>query len=193
MEASVLWYNTPAMKMLSKSTLLPLCFGACLQVGGVAIYPYEMNPRRHPDDSRRQVKPPDSSVFSGRVEFLSLRHVKDGSYKQDLDRYTIEHRLGNVVCPHIKMLSNRQFREQVDEIGRRGLFLFDMWGYIPGQGMYPGDEWQETVVDRKQLAYMRETLGTRWLGMNNGEQDIRYCGMSPKTHDRFGHYLHFQR
>ena len=56
----------------------------------------------------------------------------------------------------------------VDSISRRGLFLFDVWGYVPGSG--PGDYWKQYTPSREALDLLENKLGDHWLGMDVGEQ-----------------------
>ena len=85
----------------------------------------------------------------------------------------------------------------VDEIKRRKLFLFDIWGYVPGSG--PGDYWQQFEPPEGVFKMLESRLGERWLGMDVGEQDGRYIGghapqMIPTSAGHFQQYLpgHFQ-
>jgi hypothetical protein len=56
------------------------------------VYSHRMNPREHPDDSRRYVWPPDRAIFGGRVHFTALRDSlqKDGElvgFREEIDKY----------------------------------------------------------------------------------------------------------
>ena len=48
-----------------------------------------MDPRQHPDDHRRSVKPPDAAIFGNQIQFTALRDL-EGDYKKSLDTYTIK-------------------------------------------------------------------------------------------------------
>jgi len=83
-----------------------------------------------------------------------------------------------------------------EEIKRRDLYLFDIWGYVPGSG--PGGYWQQFTPPAEALKMLETTLGERWLGTDIGEQDGRYIGgyanqMTPASGRRFEQYLNFQR
>ena len=41
----------------------------------IRIYNHAMNPRQHPDDLRRYVKPPDTNVFGNQIQFMALRDL----------------------------------------------------------------------------------------------------------------------
>ena len=104
----------------------------------VKIYPYLMDPRQHPDEARRWVKPPDRQTFEGRTQFITLRSL-DGDYKKLLDLYTQKSNLGKVIWPSYPVLFRPDLEEVTNEIKQRGLYLFDIWGYVPGSG--PGGYW----------------------------------------------------
>lgn len=171
-----------------------LCAGLA-SAGPVMTYSHAMDPRRHPDDARRLVKPPDARTLGGKMQFMALRSMNAKTYKEDLDRYVVQDRLGDIVWAHYGMLFNKNAREQAEELKRRNLYLFDLWGFVPGSG--PGT-WTQFKRPDGVTEMFEEVLGDRWLGMDNGEQDGRYVGgyasqMSPFGADRFQQYLNFQR
>lgn len=161
----------------------------------VMTYSHLMDARQHPDDHRRLVKPPNRETFGGRMQFMALRTMSEKNYKADLDRYVVRDRLGDIIWAHYGMLYNKNVREQAEELKRRNLYLFDLWGFVPGSG--PGT-WTQFKRPDGVTEMFEEVLGDRWLGMDNGEQDGRYVGgyanqMSPFGADRFQQYLNFQR
>ena len=160
----------------------------------IRIYSCPMNPRQHPDDLRRYVKPPDTSVFENKIQFMALRGL-EGDYKKSLDIYTIKYDLGNIIWPSYPLIYQENLSEVVLELKKRNLYLFDLWGYVPGSG--PGGYWQQFKVPQKALNLFTKELGTHWLGMDNGEQDGRYVGgfasqMMPQSNNRAEQYLNFQ-
>ncbi len=160
----------------------------------IRVFHYSMNPRQYPDDNRRWIKPPDTGTFSNRIQFMALRSL-DGDYKHLLDLYTIKYDLGNVIWPSYSLIYRSDLSEVVQEIKKRNLYLFDLWGYVPGSG--PGGYWQQFVVPQHALNLFEKELGKRWLGMDNGEQDGRYIGgfasqMNPTGDSREQQYLNFQ-
>ena len=163
------------------------------------VYAHVMDPRLHPDETRRAVRPPSRADFGNKLQFTSLRRLANAdSWRQDLARYVDEAKLGNVIWPNVSMVENepRRLAEQVAELKRRNLWLFDLWGFVPGSG--PGGPWRQfTLKPEVRDLFVRE-LGDRWLGMDVGEQDGRYLGafaesQVPSPADRFAAYLHFQR
>ena len=165
------------------------------------IYGHQLEPREHPDYSRRPVKPPDWDTFGNRTRFTSLRGfaVQDDrivNITQELDQYTRTYQLGDVIWPSYPILFAKNLGDLAEEIKRRNLFLFDIWGYVPGSG--PGGYWQQYKPPEGVFDLLEEILGERWLGMDVGEQDGRYIGgyasqMEPSSSDRFHQYLNFQK
>ncbi len=160
----------------------------------IRVYSHPVEPRKHPDDARRLVKPPSAETFGNRMQFMALRSMGD-NYRTDLDHYTKQDRLGDVIWAHYGMIFRKDVREQVAELKRRNLFLFDLWGFVPGSG--PGD-WSQFKRPDGVTEMFEKELGDHWLGMDNGEQDGRYVGGYANQFEPFGavriqQYLNFQR
>ena len=149
--------------------------------GKIRLYNHVMNPRQHPDDRRRPVHPPDAALLGDREQFISLRWFDD-NYKSTIDKYTIEYNLGNILWPVYSFLYRDDFKDIVAEIKRRNLFLFDIWGYVPGSG--PGTAgqknelgsvytdpyfWQQFIVPPSTFSYLEKELGPRWLARTMGQ------------------------
>ena len=165
-----------------------------LHTDSIRVYSYAMDPCVHPDYNRFFVKPPDADVFENRIQFMALRSL-DGDYIKKINKYTRQYELGNILWPSYTMLYRPDLANVVKEIKDRGLYLFDLWGYVPGSG--PGGYWQQFKVPRQALNLFQQQLGNRWLGMDNGEQDGRYIGgyanqMYPVGSGREMQYLNFQ-
>lgn len=147
------------------------------------------------------MKPPTWETFKNRTQFTTLRgfDVQDDrivSYAEELEKYTRTFELGDVIWPSYPILFAKNLGDLADEIRRRDLYLFDVWGYVPGSG--PGGYWQQFKVPAEALAKLETRLGERWLGTDNGEQDGRYIGgyadqMTPTSADRVEQYFNFQR
>ena len=160
------------------------------------LYPYRMNPREHPDEMRRYVKSPDMSLFDNKTQFISLRDLSGEDYKKRIDQWVDKDKLGNILWVSYPLIYQDNLKEVVAEIKRRNLYLFDLWGYVPGSG--PGGYWQQFIIPDGVLDLFKAELGDRWLGMDNGEQDGRYVGgfapqMFPLGADRKQQYFNFQR
>ncbi len=169
-------------------------FAGHSQDGRLRIYSYPMNPRQHPDDPCRGVKPPDNTTFVNQIQFMSLCSL-DGDYKKSIDLYSVKYGLGNIIWPSYPILFRKDLPEVVAELKKRDLYLFDIWGFVPGSG--PGGYWQQFEVPDHILELFENELGDHWLGMDNGEQDGRYVGgfadqMYPAGGNRQEQYLNFQ-
>ena len=165
------------------------------------VYSHLLEPREHPDYDRRVVKPPTWETFKNRTQFTCLRGFgQEGDrlvgFAQEIEKFTRTHELGNVIWPSYSTLFATNLCDLADEIKRRDLYLFDIWGYVPGSG--PGGYWQQFTPPAGALTMLESKLGDRWLGTDIGEQDGRYIGgyasqMTPASASRFEQYLNFQR
>ena len=95
-------------------------------------------------------KPPDWNLMGNQTHFTTLRQfrVSNGQlvgFADDLERFTRTFDLGDVVWPnHAFPVGRRIFPSLVDEMKRRNLFMYQIWGYVPGSG--PGGQWQQLRV-----------------------------------------------
>jgi hypothetical protein len=160
----------------------------------IRIYSFPVDPRQHPDYSRHFVKTPDAGTFGNQIQFMALRSLDD-DYIKLLDEYTVKYSLGNIIWASYPLIYRKDLPDVVSELKRRGLYLFDLWGYVPGSG--PGGYSQQFVVPENTLNLFQKELGDHWLGMDNGEQDGRYIGgfaqqLVPVGSGREQQYLNFQ-
>lgn len=161
-----------------------------------AHYPRLIEPERHPDWQRRTVRPPTWATFGHRTQFTALRSLTQSAWREDLERYTETFGLGRVIWPMTQFLWSPQVGEVIDEIRRRGLFLFDLWSHVPGSPMF--GVWSHITPPPGMVEYLQRTLGDHFLGLDNGEQDGRYVGgyapqQCPNGPDGLAQYLNFQR
>lgn len=165
------------------------------------VYPHLMQPQDYPEFTRRWARATTREDLDGRIQFAGLRRFTEEKNRlvdiaEKLDLYTqgpLE--MGKVVWPFCSTLSADNFEELVDEVKRRGLYLFDFWGYVPGTNP-AGQYWGNFKTPYRAFELMRDRLGGRFLGMDNGEQDGRYIGsyahlMYPALQDRKLQYLNF--
>ena len=152
----------------------------------IQLYPHINDPFANPWQQRAWTKPP-SSWSSSLPHFSGYRGSLNGS---QLDQYNSTG-LGDVVWSTWRVLdpgSLDQLRLQLKEVARRGLWLFDLAGYIPGT---PDDchvnstdplavsSLCEYHIPQPVQDILNETLGERIAGMDNGEQDGRYLDFAP--------------
>jgi hypothetical protein len=165
-------------------------------------YPYLLDPKIYPDYTRRPMRVPDWAVFDNVMQFTTLRWFKQEEgrlidWREDLDLYTEEMKLGRVIWPAQPTLHTQNVKDLIGEIKRRGLYFFDLWGYVPNSPV-PGAVFAYRMPPAGMVAYLEQELGDRFLGIDNGEQDGRYigryaCQQCPGAADRVAQYLNFQR
>jgi hypothetical protein len=159
-------------------------------------YPHLLDAAAYPDYGRRQFRVPTWETFENRTQFAALRDLSQTGWREDLDRSTREFRLGNVVWPLIQMLYAPHLGQAVDELKKRNLYLFDLWSHVPGSPIE--GIWSNIVPPPGMVAHLGRTLGDRFLGIDNGEQDGRYVWTTgqqqcPSFASREAQYLMFQR
>ena len=182
---------------------------AMTAAGTVKVYPHMMDPRKNPDDARRWVKPPDADTLGRRLHFMgALRDLDPQTWRKDLDEIVGRDGLGDFIWANASILTNPNLEEQVTELKRRGLYLFDIWGYVP-EANDPENKRHSANVKRRYggdfkpkpetLAMFERILGDHWLGMDVGEQDGRYVCTpgyaklyEPYGVDRIGQYRNFR-
>lgn len=125
-----------------------------------SIYPYLLDPKIYPDYTRRPTLVPTWNTFNNKPQFVALRHLPNSSY--------VNQGLGSVCWPNISVVNDPNLSRSLDELKRRGYYLFDIGGYVP-----------QTVnlqikVPTAALNLMSEKLGDHFLGIDNGENDARY-------------------
>ena len=163
-------------------------------------FPRLLDPTLYPDYRRRPIRVPTWKTFDHTTQLCTLRGftIKDNrlvDYVQTLDTYVEKHRLGRVIWLNFSNVYAENFNDLVAEIKRRGLYLFDIWGHVPGSEPMG---WGHVTPLPGQVKYLERTLGEKFLGFDNGEQDGRYIGgyanqQCPAPADRFRQYLNFQR
>jgi hypothetical protein len=196
----------PDLILLAIMSVAPAMIPARSQAADVApasirVYAHLLEPREHPDYDRRAVKPPTWDTFKHRTQFTALRgfnveNERITGHVEELEKFTRRFDLGDVVWPSYPILFATNLAELADEIKRRDLYLFDVWGYVPGSG--PGGYWQQFKPPPSAFQVLETKLGERWLGTDIGEQDGRYIGgyadqMTPSSGHRWAQYLNFQR
>ncbi|MDR1440445.1 MAG: hypothetical protein LBJ10_10780, partial [Clostridiales bacterium] len=117
------------------------------------------------------------------------------NFRRELDAYTVRNQLGDVLWPFCDMLSCENLDELIDELKARGLYVFDIWGFVPGSWS-PSEPWGEYEIRPDVAKLLIQGLGDHFLGFDNGEQDGRYVNRyadmaCPAVLDRKAQYLNF--
>ncbi|MBN2129352.1 MAG: TIM barrel protein [Sedimentisphaerales bacterium] len=144
------------------------------------VYSHLLDPTLYPDYTRRPSRAPTWATFEGRPQFVALRTLPTAAFTNQ--------GLGTVCMPTIDLASDPNLGETLDELKRRGYYLFDVGGYVPGSVR------NQIRVPPETLQLLEEKLGDRFLGFDIGEQDGRYLFtaraiQSPYASDRLGQYL----
>jgi len=161
-----------------------------------SCYPYLLDVKSNPNYKRRPFAVPGWDTFNNQTQFCALRSLNDGSWRDDLNLYVDKYKLGRVIWPVIYCLFSPQIGDMVDEIKKRDLYLFNLWGYVPGSSTVA--EWSNVTPPPGLTKHIEEKLGDHFLGLDNGEQDGRYIGgyspqQCPSFNNRYMQYLNFQR
>lgn len=172
----------------------------------IKVYLPQVEPEKYPEFTERAAKAVTRSALGNIIQFSSLRGfpttssnmqeigeaadmgarpLPDDKYmlkdiRQTIDMYVNHFKLGRVLWPVYPTLFAGNFNELVDICAEENLFLYDFWGYVPGSKPKEGI-WGEYTIPVKTDEYMRQKLGERFLGYDNGEQDGRYIHASAQT------------
>lgn len=167
----------------------------------IPLYSELWDNKEHPDYERKGIKPPSREAFLNETRFITLRSFPiEENQVIDVDKiltkYCVENELGDVIWPCHPMLFVDNFDELIQKIKDKGLYLFDIWGYVPGSGI--DGNWKQFRPDLKRLTKIEQELGEKWLGMDVGEQDGRYVlsyssQMAYPDDSNKEQYLNFQR
>lgn len=202
-------FSSKAIQVLPAIVSVTVLFAmvGCSRAAGLSkaveryAYSHLLVPSEYPSYGRRRVKPPGWKVFDNRTQFITLRGfpIRNGKIvdiRKTLDQYTGQGGLGRIIWPSYPILFAKNLNRLVKQIKQRNLYLFDIWGYVPGSG--PPGYWQQFKVPRNILTMLKTKLGNHWLGTDIGEQDGRYIWryasqMTPPNSGRFYQYLNFER
>ena len=94
--------------------------------------------------------------------------------------------LGDVIWPVYRTAFAPNAAEVLAYLAANGMFLTDLWGYVPGSGDNVTDDWVQFTPPAAFLGDAQAALGARWLGMDVGEQDGRYIGAYAQEHSPAG-------
>ncbi len=137
-------------------------------------------PEEHPLFAKSEPKPVTRKTLGYQLHCTGARSIEPDT----LDKYHKFYDFGDVCWPHIGICPQRSafakeaayraalaaMEKRLEEVRRRGLYLFDIWGYVPYHLEFP---W---TIAPDHHAILLRVLGDRFLGYDNGEQDGRYIG-----------------
>ncbi len=150
------------------------------------IYPYYHQPEAYPEYARRPIRATTREILENDIQFMSLRdlpHPGDGTLleiEEAMDLYTRRFDLGKVFWMRAHLVNAPNMKEFLLAAKARGGYVFDLWGFVPGS-YKKGLDWGEYTVTDEQHEMITETLGDRFIGYDNGEQDGRYIGAYTRT------------
>ncbi len=150
------------------------------------VYAHRHRPEAYPEFTKRPIRVTTRETLENTIQFMSLRalpHEPDGtlmSIEEALDLYTKDFSLGKVFWMRANTVTAPNLPAFLNEVKKRGGYVFDLWGYVPGS-YKDGLDWGEYVVTDDIHAEFTKTLGDRFIGYDNGEQDGRYIGSYART------------
>ena len=150
------------------------------------IYPYYHRPEAYPEYAKRPIRATTREILENDIQFMSLRdlpHPGDGTMleiEEAMDLYTRRYDLGKVFWMRAHLVSAPNMIDFLLAAKARNAYVFDLWGFVPGS-YKKGLDWGEYTVSDEQHKTIMETLGDRFIGYDNGEQDGRYIGSYTRT------------
>lgn len=166
------------MFMLFPHRIAAAAAAVAAPAAAVAVYPASFDPFTNPLRRMSWVQPPRAWANST-CHFSAWR---GGLGADALDKYNASG-LGDVIWPQWPVLiaNESTLRTQLQGLKARGLWLTDISNYVPGDpsDCNPSDARGisgvcEYHTPRRVQDLLNETLGERFTGMDNGEQDGRY-------------------
>ena len=150
------------------------------------IYEHYHDPEKYPEFALRPIRATTRAALENEIQFMSLRdlpHDEDDALheiEEALDLYTKRFDLGKVFWMRSNIVNAPNLDAFVDAVVRRGGFVFDLWGFVPGSYKKNLD-WGEYTVRPEVHRLFTEKLGDHFIGYDNGEQDGRYIGSYTRT------------
>lgn len=112
-----------------------------------------MNPEGYPGFGKRKVKPVTREDLDHQFHTTALRYFSYDrppsepphsfrlvNVRESLDVYTKAYDFGRVIWPMWPFLFAENWKEAIDELAARRLYLFDIWAYCPS-GPFEWFEW----------------------------------------------------
>jgi len=135
-----------------------------------------VNPEEYPGVAERRAKPVTRADLDHQLQTTALRgfdadrspdqpphQYRVVNIKETLDLYTKDYDFGRVVWPFWTFLFAENWRDAIDEMAARKLYLFDIWGYCPS-GPDNRFGWSEYQIPDDKHRYILEKMGPLFLG-----------------------------
>lgn len=159
------------------------------------VYQFRHDISTHPDEARRLIHPPTFESLGERPHFTFTRDLNRPTpeVKKIIARFK-EIGLGDVVNPACDFLKQSNQDEVLKLIKENGFYLYDIWGYCPGNG--DKCPWPQFTISKGMLEKFERELGDHWLGMDTGEQDGRWTwgfkgGGARSREEAYGRFQEF--
>lgn len=137
-------------------------------------------PEEHPLFAKTEPKPVTRKTLGYDLHCTGARDISPHALNQFHKFYDF----GDICWPHIGICPQRaafakeedyraalgEMEKKLEEVRRRGLYVFDIWGYVPYHKDYP------SKIAPEHHEILMRVFGDRFLGYDNGEQDGRYIG-----------------
>jgi len=151
-----------------------------LQSPGFRPWTQPVVPETHPLFAVTEPKPVTRQTLGYDFHGTGARSIDPKS----LDNFHKSYNFGDVTWPSIGVCPLRSkyaddaayqkalkdFEVTLEGVKARGLYVFDIWGYVPDHPDFP---W---VIAPEHKEILLRVFGDRFLGFDNGEQDGRYIG-----------------
>lgn len=136
----------------------------CFRIHPV-LYPYLVEPSEYPEYTRRPYQALSWKDFNNRTQLVAGRNVP-------FNETEVSDVPGLVYRPSASLLSDQEFVNRIQYIGKHGMYLHNIGGYGPGSPFY--GSFGEFIVPKWQIEQLKMNLGKRFTGFDVGEQDGRF-------------------
>ncbi|MBQ8683542.1 MAG: hypothetical protein IJ518_03380 [Clostridia bacterium] len=149
------------------------------------VYAHLVVPEAYPGYDETTSQKLTRGEFGREVHFTGLkafsRDPETGrltQIRQEVRLFTDELQLCDCLTPHWTTLMAPNFRELVEYVQEKGLYIGNFWGFVPGFEVNPAQKllWGEFTIPEEAHTCLTELLGDRFIGYESGENDGRYIG-----------------
>lgn len=114
---------------------------------------------------------------------MALRtfHINDDGYmdlfKKEIKLFVETYDFGDTIWPSFHFIFAKNFKEVIQYVKARRLYIYDIWAYVPVLTRDLNECWEYKAAltpNGNAHEYLLQSLGSRFLGWDNGEQDGRF-------------------